>query len=197
MRVIAGENRGHRLKAPPGIVTRPTTARVRHSIFSRLGSRLDLEGLAVLDLFAGSGSLGIEALSRGAAHATFVDSSPVSAATIRRNLGELGLAARGTIVAAEVRRAMAELAARGERFDLVFIDAPYRDDFTAEVLDRLVDLKLLTGQAWVVAEQYHRAPPPSGRFGDDLTRVSVAKLGDHRIALYRRANGPESHGEPR
>jgi len=191
MRVIAGENRGHQLKAPRGMVTRPTTARVRHSIFSRLGSRLDLGGRKVLDLFAGSGSLGIEALSRGAAHTTFVDSSPDSAATIRRNLDELGLAARGTIVAAQVRRALDDLALRGERFDLVFIDAPYRDDFTAEVLDRLVDLKLLTGQAWVVAEQYHRAPPPSGGFGDALTRVSVAKLGDHRIALYRRAEQTE------
>ncbi len=186
MRVIAGENRGRKVKAPRGMVTRPTTARVRHSIFSRLGSRVDLEGMRVLDLFAGSGSLGIEALSRGAAHATFVDSSPASAATIRHNLDQLGLAARGSIVSVELRRALADLAARGERFDLIFIDAPYRDDFTAEVLERLVDLKLLTGQAWAVAEQYHRAPPPVGRFSAELTRVSVAKLGDHRIALYRR-----------
>ena len=168
------------------MVTRPTTARVRHSIFSRLSSRVDLNGLRVLDLFAGSGSLGIEALSRGAAHATFVDSSPASAATIRRNLDRLGLAARGSIVSVELRRALADLAARGGRFDLVFIDAPYRDDFTAEVLERLVDLKLLTGQAWAVAEQYHRAPPPAGRFSGELTQVSVVKLGDHRIALYRR-----------
>jgi 16S rRNA (guanine966-N2)-methyltransferase len=186
MRVIAGEKHGARLKAPRGMVTRPTTARVRHSIFSRLGSRLDFDGIRVLDLFAGSGSLGIEALSRGAAHVTFVDSSAGAAAAIRWNLDQVGLAARGTIVVAELRRALGDLGWRGERFDLVFIDAPYRDDFTAEVLERLVDLDLLSGQAWVVAEQYHRAPAPSGRFADGLERVSVAKLGDHRIALYRR-----------
>ncbi len=185
MRVIAGESHGRRLRAPRGRITRPTTARVRHSIFSRLSARVDLAGLRVLDAFAGSGSLGIEALSRGAAHATFVDSSNAAVATIEGNLREFGFARRGTVIAAEARRALAELAARKERFDLVFIDAPYRDDLTGEILDRLVDLHLLTGQAWVVAEQYHRAPAPSGRFAEILARESVAKLGDHRIAIYR------------
>jgi 16S rRNA (guanine966-N2)-methyltransferase len=172
------------------MLTRPTTARVRHSIFSRLCARLDLGGLRVLDLFAGSGSLGIEALSRGAAHAIFVDSSPAATATIEENLGKFGLAERATIIRAEMRRALGDLAARAERFDLVFVDAPYRHDITSEVLDRLVDLHLLTGQAWVVAEQYHRAAPPSGAFTRELERVSVARLGDHRIALYRRAQTP-------
>jgi 16S rRNA (guanine(966)-N(2))-methyltransferase RsmD len=190
VRIIAGESHGRRLKAPRGTLTRPTTARVRQSIFSRLTARIDLAGLAVLDLFAGSGSLGIEALSRGAAHTTFVDSSPGAARTIRANLDELGLGARGTIVSSEVRHALANLASRGERFDLVFVDAPYRDDFTAEVLDRLVDLNLLTGQAWVVARQYYRATAPEGRFAKVLERMSVAKIGDHRVALYRRMDQP-------
>jgi 16S rRNA (guanine966-N2)-methyltransferase len=169
------------------MTTRPTTARVRHSIFSRLSARMDFAGVRVLDLYAGSGSLGIEALSRGAAYATFVDSSPRAAAVMERNLAELRLDPRATILLAEVRRALTALARREERFDLVFIDAPYRDDLTGEVLQRLVDLNLLSEQAWVVAEQYRRAPEPAGEFLSRLECAAVATLGDHRIALYRRA----------
>jgi 16S rRNA (guanine966-N2)-methyltransferase len=187
MRIIAGESHGRRLRAPRGTTTRPTTARVRNSIFSRLSARMDFAGARVLDLYAGSGSLGIEALSRGAAHATLVDSSPRAGAVMERNLAELRLAARGTILVTEVRRALIELSRRGERFDLVFIDAPYRDDLTGEVLQRLVDLNLLSEQAWVVAEQYRRASAPAGEFLSRLERAVVATLGDHRIAFYRRA----------
>lgn len=168
------------------MTTRPTTARVRNSIFSRLSARMGFAGARVLDLYAGSGSLGIEALSRGAAHATFVDSSPRAVAVIECNLAELRLAARGTIILAEVRRALTGLARRKERFDLAFIDAPYRDDLTGEVLQRLVDLNLLSEQAWVVAEQYRRAPAPAGEFLSRLVCAAVATLGDHRIAFYRR-----------
>src|SRR5271167_3324211 len=97
MKVIAGQAHGQRLKAPRGMTTRPTSARVRESIFSRLAARLDLGGLAVLDLFAGSGALGIEALSRGASSAVFVDSSRAAAAAIRINLEGLGFASRGRL----------------------------------------------------------------------------------------------------
>jgi 16S rRNA (guanine(966)-N(2))-methyltransferase RsmD len=124
LRVIAGEAHGRKLRAPRGLLTRPATARVRASIFSRLAARVNLAGARVLDIFAGSGSLGFEALSRGAASVVFVDSSRAAAAVIARNLNELGLAARARILVLDFHRALAELAAAGEPFDLVFVDAP-------------------------------------------------------------------------
>ncbi|HYL60861.1 MAG TPA: RsmD family RNA methyltransferase, partial [Candidatus Acidoferrales bacterium] len=123
MRVIAGQAHGRRLKAPRGLNTRPTSARARESIFSRLAVRMDFAGARVLDVFAGSGSLGIESLSRGAAHVTFGDSSRDSAAAIRANLAELGFGARATMLGSEVRRALAALGAAHESFDLIFVDA--------------------------------------------------------------------------
>ncbi len=183
MRIIAGQAHGRRLSVPRGIVTRPPTGRVRESIFSRLASRLDLEGARVLDLFAGSGSLGIEALSRGAAHVTFVDSSRAAASTISRNLRTLELDSRATVRAADVRRALGRLAAGGERFDLVFIDAPYRRDLSAELLARLAADELLATDGWVVVRQSGRAPRLEAA---GFTCVNIATLGGHRIALYRR-----------
>jgi len=183
MKVIAGQAHGQRLKAPRGMTTRPTSARVRESIFSRLAARLDLGGLAVLDLFAGSGALGIEALSRGASSAVFVDSSRAAAAAIRINLEGLGFASRGRLFCLDARRALGELASEGIRFDLVMCDAPYAQGLSAEILTRLCALGLLARGAWVVLELSRREPAPEE---PGLECVSVATLGDHRIALYRR-----------
>jgi len=182
MRVIAGEAHGRRLRAPRGLTTRPATARVRASIFSRLAARTEIAGARVLDLFAGSGSLGLEALSRGAARAVFVDSSRAAAGAIRGNLRVLGLEARAEVVAGSVERAIAALAARGAHFDLVFIDAPYRDDTSAAVLEAIVGRGLLGEDAYVAVRQAVRAPEisPAG-----LEAINVATLGDHRIVLYR------------
>ena len=182
MRVIAGEAHGRRLRAPRGLLTRPATARVRASIFSRLAARTELTGTRVLDLFAGSGSLGLEALSRGAARAVFVDSSREAAAAIRDNLRVLGLQERAEVVVAGVERALAALRARGALFDLVFVDAPYRDDSSAAVLSSLARGGLLDAGAYVVVRQAGRAPEllPAG-----LEEINCATLGDHRIALYR------------
>lgn len=183
MRVIAGEAHGRRLRAPRGLLTRPATARVRASIFSRIASRLSLEGAHVLDIFAGSGSLGFEALSRGAAAVVFIDSSRAAAGTIARNLSELKLAARARILQLDFRRALAQLAALRERFDLVFVDAPYARDSSGEVLAMLTELDLIAPEGYVVVRQFHRAPAPEPA---GLECVNVATLGDHRIALYRR-----------
>ncbi|HZZ07109.1 MAG TPA: 16S rRNA (guanine(966)-N(2))-methyltransferase RsmD [Candidatus Binataceae bacterium] len=182
MRVIAGEVHGRRLRAPRGLVTRPATARVRASIFSRLAARTEISGARVLDLFAGSGSLGLEALSRGAQHAVFVDSSRAAAMAIRDNLRVLGLEERAEVIVADVARAIALLGARPARFDLVFVDAPYRKDTSAAVLMALAADGLLGVDAHVVVRQAGRAPEisPAG-----LEAINCATLGDHRIALYR------------
>jgi 16S rRNA (guanine966-N2)-methyltransferase len=187
MRIIAGHAHGRRLKAPRGLHTRPTSARARESIFSRLAVRLDLDGVRVLDIFAGSGSLGLESLSRGAAHVTFVDSSREAAAAIRANLAELELSGRGRILVAEVRRALGELGRSLEAFDLVFVDAPFKNDISAEVLALLGEYNLVAPGGWVVVEQSKRAPaaPPAPEAHE---RALVATIGDHRIAFYRRPN---------
>jgi 16S rRNA (guanine966-N2)-methyltransferase len=182
MRVIAGNAHGRRISAPRGLETRPATARVRSSIFSRLDARFDLTGARVLDLYAGSGSLGLEALSRGAAHVTFVDSSRAAAAAIAKNLGVFGFANAARMMTADVMRALSGLGAAREQFDLVFVDAPYADDLSADVLAALAAMDLMTPQGWAVVRQAGRAPAlaPAG-----FERVNEATLGDHRIALYR------------
>ena len=183
MRVISGHAHGRRISAPRGLETRPATARVRSSIFSRLDARFDLTGARVLDLFAGSGSLGLEALSRGAAHVTFVDSSRAAAATIAKNLKVFGLVEAARVVTAEVLRTLTDLGAARERFDLIFVDAPYANDLSAAVLAAAVEMELVVPRGWIVVRQAGRAPAlaPVG-----VERVNEATLGDHRIALYRR-----------
>jgi 16S rRNA (guanine966-N2)-methyltransferase len=183
LRVIAGDAHGRRLIAPRGLSTRPATARVRASIFSRLAARLDFAAMRVLDIFAGSGSFGLEALSRGAAGVAFVDSSRTATAAISRNLRDLGFSDRARILQADFRRAMSDLAAHGDSFGLVFVDAPYTRDASGEVLALLTQLQLIALGGYVVVRQFHRAPaaPAAG-----LECVSEARLGDHRIALYRR-----------
>jgi 16S rRNA (guanine966-N2)-methyltransferase len=135
--VVGGEVKGRRLVAPPGDRTRPTSDRVRESIFNALWSRGALDhddGITVLDLFAGSGALGIEALSRGAAHATFVDDDAAARRAITANLRACGLTDRATVVADRAERFLAE--PRGP-YDLAFCDPPYAFDGWSALLDRL------------------------------------------------------------
>jgi 16S rRNA (guanine966-N2)-methyltransferase len=134
MRVVAGSARGRRLVAPAGRHTRPTTDRVREAIMNALWSRGLIEGATVLDLFAGSGALGIEALSRGADHAVFVDDDARARRAVTQNLAACGLTDRAEVVADEAER----FATRGRRddrwFDLAFCDPPYAYDRWAPLL---------------------------------------------------------------
>jgi 16S rRNA (guanine966-N2)-methyltransferase len=174
MRVIAGRYRGRRLKAPPGAATRPTSDRVRESLFAVLGDRV--EGARVLDLFAGSGALGIEALSRGAAEAMFVDSAPAAIRAIRANLDALGATAE--VRRADARRFLGGARAAARQYDLVFLDPPYG---MAERLESELTAALpavLAPGAAVVAESDRRAPLELGlpilderRYGDTLIRI--------------------------
>ncbi len=173
MRVIAGSRRGATLVAPRGSATRPTSDRVREALFSILG---DVSDLTVLDLFAGSGALGIEALSRGASSATLVDSSPAAIRVIRRNLSALGLAA-------EVRRARALEFLGGARtaarqYDLVFLDPPYSQTSSLGPALSTAVAPVLAPGARIVAESDRRAPLvldlpvlDERRYGDTLIRI--------------------------
>ncbi len=172
MRVVAGEFKGRRLHAPKGQRTRPTADRVREALFSILGP---VEGLQMLDLFAGSGALGIEALSRGAASATFVDSDPRAVAAIERNLAAIGIDAR-----VHKRDALAFLADSDERYDLVLIDPPYSSAgrLAGPLSERLPGV--VTENARIVSESDKRAPLEL-----DLPLADERTYGDTRIAIHR------------
>ena len=134
MRVVSGAARGRRLVAPAGTEVRPTGDRVREAVFNALGSLDVLHDARVVDLFAGSGALGIEALSRGAEHVTFVDSSRASLDAVRRNLAACGVEDRATVVRAE---ALGWLRSQAEEFDLALLDPPYAFDAWPDLLDAL------------------------------------------------------------
>jgi 16S rRNA (guanine966-N2)-methyltransferase len=150
VRVVAGTARGRLLRAPPGRLTRPTSDRVREAMFSMLTSMDAVEGAAVLDLYAGSGALGIEALSRGAASAIFVDDDRAAVAAIRANLEVLG--ADGPGRASVVRADAVRYAATAPQVDLALVDPPYRFDGWSGLLEALVGRTELlvaeTGAAW-------------------------------------------------
>jgi len=173
VRVIAGTHRGRRLVAPAGRDTRPTSDRVRESLFAILGP---LDGERVLDLFAGSGALGIEALSRGAGSVLFSDSSRPAIAAVRGNLAALGLDAE--VVCDDARRVLRNAHARGAAYDLIFLDPPYRQaERWAADLSVLVPVVLAPGGR-VIAESDRRAPlelelplVDERRYGDTLIRI--------------------------
>jgi 16S rRNA (guanine(966)-N(2))-methyltransferase RsmD len=177
MRVVAGRLRGRTLEAPRGSVTRPTSDRVREAIFSILAS---VEGERVLDLFAGSGALGIEALSRGAAEVTFVDSAAAAVAVVNRNLEHLGL--RAEVLRIPALRALACTPVAERQYDLVFLDPPYRmaSSLGPELSSALPPI--LAPEARVVAESDRRAPLVldlpllrERHYGDTLIRIHGAR----------------------
>ena len=133
MRVVAGTARGRRLVAPRGLDVRPTTGRVREALGNRLSSMGVLRDARVVDLFAGTGALGIEALSRGAAHATFVENAPAALRSIETNLETLGFAAQATVVRGDA----ATFVAGAPDYDIAFIDPPYTWDGWEKLLKGL------------------------------------------------------------
>jgi pantetheine-phosphate adenylyltransferase len=183
MRVTGGRLGGRRLRAaPPG--TRPSSDRVRVALFARLG---DLAGARVLDLYAGTGTLGIEALSRGAASAVFCERAPRSLAVLRENVQALGLEAQSRILAGDAVRSLVRLGREGARFELVLLDPPYAAGEAGRALAALVAAGVLAPGATVVVESGRRHPLPAveglaaldeRRYGDSLiTRLAAAAPG--------------------
>ena len=179
MRIIAGAFKGRRLAPVKGRI-RPTAAKVREAVFSILGPAVG--GLRVLDLFAGTGALGIEALSRGAAAAVFVEDHPESLKVLRRNLADLGLADRTTVWPLPVTTALKQLAGRGEPFGLAFLDPPYGGGEAVMALTALAGLPLLAPGARVVVEHSRRESLPEACGG--LSRLTVRRYGDTQVAFY-------------
>jgi 16S rRNA (guanine966-N2)-methyltransferase len=156
-RIIAGEHGGRRLTAPPGDRTRPTSDRVREAFFSALGTMTDLEGARFADLFAGSGAVGLEALSRGAAFTLLVESDPQASRTIRENIAVLRAGGSARLLTSKVAQVLAA-PPEGGPFDVVFADPPYAltDDELAEVQQALVTNGWLAPEAVVVLERSTR-----------------------------------------
>jgi 16S rRNA (guanine966-N2)-methyltransferase len=184
MRISAGEQRNRRLRSPKGLKTRPTSDRLRQAIFNVLGSAI--AGARVLDLFAGSGSFGLDALSRGAIQATFVERDPAALAALRANVAVLDLTARVRILGEEVARALPRLGAAGERFDCVFLDPPYDAPVAGSTLEALAPGSLLSENALLIVQAFHKAELAE-RCGV-LVRSWRRRYGDSQFLLYRRTS---------
>jgi 16S rRNA (guanine966-N2)-methyltransferase len=191
VRIVGGEFAGRTLRVPRGAV-RPTAERVREALFSMLAHRGAIAGARVLDAFAGSGALGLEALSRGAASAVFIERSPAVAATLRANIERLGLEARAQILPRDIAAALRSLAQDPARFDLCFVDPPYASGLAARTLVMLAESGRLSSRAALVAETDRRHPP--GPIAG-LALAVERRYGDTLISLYCIANSPSRDGD--
>ncbi|WP_068786101.1 16S rRNA (guanine(966)-N(2))-methyltransferase RsmD [Paenibacillus phocaensis] len=180
MRVISGSARGRTLKAVPGMGTRPTTDKVKEAIFSMIGPYFD--GGAVLDLFAGTGGLGIEALSRGMDKAVFIDKEFKSIETVRQNLKAAGFEAKAEVYKNDAERALKALAKREAAFDLVFLDPPYRLKNGDALMMQMDELQLLEPQAKIVLE-YESSYVYPEQFGAFL-QTRKAEYGETTVSIY-------------
>jgi 16S rRNA (guanine966-N2)-methyltransferase len=188
VRITSGPLSGRRLQTPPGPTTRPTADKVRQAIFNVLANiPFPPENHTVLDLFAGSGALGLEALSRGAARAVFIDRAAEAVRCIAANARSLGLDDHVEIIRADVVKALPRLAPR--RFNVVFIDPPYRSGDAAAALEGLVDQELLAPRpegAIVVVEHDRRSPPPETiGLQSALALYDRRRYGDTEVSFYR------------
>jgi len=184
LRIIAGMARGRRFEAPKGMDTRPTLDRVKEAIFGSI--QFDIPESTVLDLFSGSGNLGFEAASRGANKVVCNDHNRDCAEQIRRNAKMLALDGVVQVTCKDYTACLNDLARAGERFDFVFLDAPYKDGTAQKAAEQIFTQGLLTGQGRVILEHAEKLPP-------DLT-TPLAKLtqtrryGSCAVSVYERAN---------
>lgn len=180
MRIITGKARGIQLKTPEGMTTRPTTDRVKEALFSII--HFEIPGARVLDLFGGTGQLGIEALSRGAKHAVFVDSQESACKLIWENLGRAKMQKDGQVVRCDYLQYLDRCR---EKFDIILLDPPYSEVFLENALKRITEIDILESNGIIVAER---------PLGKDLpwefegyTRSRDYKYGKILLTIYRKA----------
>jgi 16S rRNA (guanine(966)-N(2))-methyltransferase RsmD len=179
MRVISGTSKGRKLVTPRSQSVRPTSDRVKESIFNIL--REEIEGKRVLDLFAGTGNLGIEALSRGAEKTIFVEKGRQALRLIQRNLNQFGLEDQSEIIPKDVNRAIGILKQRGESFDVIFMDPPYEKGLIEKTLMKLNSHPIYCGDSLLVIEHNRREPLPNHVEGWNLIRQQ--RIGDTLISF--------------
>ena len=177
MRIVAGSRKGHRIEAPKGVVTRPTGDRVREAAFALVGP---VDDAHVLDVFAGSGAMGLEALSRGASRCVFVERDRAACRVIQRNLEKLRLTG-AVVLCQDARSALREEASRGRRYDLVLVDAPYEDWKRQQPQLGELLLDLLEEDGLAVVETSSRVEPEL-----PLALVTTRRYGSARITLFSR-----------
>jgi 16S rRNA (guanine(966)-N(2))-methyltransferase RsmD len=191
-RIIGGHGKGRRLHTPAGQTTRPTAARVRQTLFDILAP--ELPGCRFLDAFAGSGAVGLEALSRGAARAVFIDISAPAVTALRANVQALRAAGgEAQVLRQDARLALAALADDGVRFDVVYLDPPYDSGLYEDVIEQVDALGLLEPGGLLVAEHFKKRALPEtiGR----LARTRQVQVGDHRLSFYRVRGRPAPQEE--
>ena len=181
MRVIAGALKGRRLQTPRGATTRPTADQVRIALLDTLAPRLP--GARVLDLFAGAGGVGLEALSRGAAHATFVERDARALAALAANVAALGVGDTARVLRLPVERALALLAREDARFEIVFLDPPYEGALAAATLAALGAGALLAPGALVVAQHLTKRPPAA--HAGELQAFRSRRFGETTLTFFR------------
>ncbi len=181
MRVVAGEYGGRRLKAVPGMKTRPTTDKVKEAMFNIIGPYL--EGGQVLDLFAGSGGLSIEAVSRGAEHATLVDRQYQAIKTIHENLSVTKEEDKFTVLKGDAYKMLNKLAKQEQGFDYVFLDPPYKKQQILELMEQLKKLGLLNTDALIICETDQVADLPEELA--DFELIKKADYGITELTFYR------------
>lgn len=186
MRITGGTARGRPLRAPKGDHVRPTADKVRAAVFNIIAARSDVTDRRVLDLFAGTGALGLEALSRGAAHATLVDGSRESCRVAAENAERSGFADRCRIVRLELPAAVRRLAAEEARYGVVFVDPPYRRGLAARTLEALAEAGILEPGAWVFTE-HATTDRIAERYGSlrlrDTRRYGSTALSIHEVEV--------------
>lgn len=180
MRVIAGEKRGFKLKAPKGRDTRPTEDRVKESLFNILGHIG--ENSLVLDLFAGSGSIGIEFLSRGAEKAYFIDSSAICIQTIRENLNHTGFLEKSQLIRGDSRKTIRFLARQGLKFDYIYIDPPYDEDLIMKSMEEIIARDILNDDGILILEHEKDLLLPGTAFG--VKKTDERNYGSKVITFY-------------
>ncbi len=180
MRVIAGKFKGRRLKGPTGLDIRPTADRLKESLFNILGA--SIEGGIVLDVFGGTGAIGIEALSRGALQAVFIENTRSSNKLIRQNLEICGIKAGYRIIEQDVFTAMRALAREGFKGNIVFFDPPYGWKPYNDLLDLTFNRKLVSDSARVIVEHHRKSAVPES--GEGYHRSRVVRQGDHCLSFF-------------
>jgi len=177
------------LKSPKGVATRPTGSRVKQTLFDVVAAAIP--GCRFLDVFAGNGGIGLEALSRGAARVVLVEASAASAAAIRDNVAALGsLGGDVQVLRQDARVALAGLADQGWHFDVVYLDPPYESDLYEGLLELVGSRRLLDRAGVLVAEHFHKRVLPETIGG--LCRRRTVRVGDHQLSFYRWEEGDEA-----
>ena len=182
MRIIAGSARGHRIKAPDGSGTRPTTDKIREAMFSILFDKV--VDAKVLDIFAGTGAIGIESLSRGAKSAIFIDHNHICCDIIRENLDKTKLKSNATVFCNDSFRAMEMLSKKGEKFDIIFIDPPYFEGYFDKILGCISEKELLEDNGILVVEKHVTVEMEEEHVGFEMFKEK--RYGEILLCFYRK-----------